>query len=837
MFCSKCGNINPDNSKFCRSCGSPFPTNEPGPQQPVNTSGSQPSINASGQQPPVNTPGAQPPVNTPGVQPPVNTPGAQPPQSGYIPPANNGYASAPGNLPRTPYQQGGGYTNPGMGYSPQAPGSVPPKKKKTGLVVALIVLCIALFATPIIILSSLNNIKSNSDSNASSNVVMADDIEEPSGQNNDGTDGSGNNDSSPAVTGLADDGFRHNYTQIIGGGEDIVTVMIYICGADLESMYGCGTLDINEILAADLGDNVNVIIETGGCTNWDAPYITDGEVQRWSVEDGELVLLEDLGSASMLDTTELVDFIEFSAENYPANRYDLVLWDHGGGALYGYGSDELYPNGVLYINEIARALKATGIKFDFVGFDACLMGTLETAYMLEPYADYMIASEETEPAYGWNYTPWLSALGDDPSIDTVALGEIVVDSFIQQNSPASEYGDTTLSVVALREIPYVYDTLCAYMSNANEALYNEQFTMISSAVAYTKAFAEGYNLDMIDIIDFAERSDLEGSAELEQALSSAVKYANSSLRSGAYGLSLYFPYTDLSVYGYAKDMFSEFGFGDSIYDFYDSFVNILAGGQLNSSSRSLMENMTGVEDAQTDYSGYEWYDDSAAQDYTYDDINYTELEIFWDDINGYYYLPLTDEDWELITAVEMQILLDDGEGYIDLGSDQYFELDDYGNLLLNYGADNTWVAIGGQVVCYYAEEIVDMGDHNLFVGYVPAMLNGTTYIEIILEWEGTDAYIAGYRTMENNSEFGGAGTLGKGLNQFEPGDVVDYICDYYTYDGEFDASYYFGDTMVMGEILPAVTYEDVGDAPVLECYMLVDIYQNYSWTETVIFSY
>jgi hypothetical protein len=119
------------------------------------------------------------------------------------------------------------------------------------------------------------------------------------------------------------------------------------------------------------------------------------------------------------------------------------------------------------------------------------------------------------------------------------------------------------------------------------------------------------------------------------------------------------------------------------------------------------------------------------------------------------------------------------------------------------------------------------------------MLNGTTYVEIILEWDGVNAegYIAGYRTLDNYSEFGGAGTLGKGLYQFEPGDAIDFICDYYTYDGAFDASYYFGDTMVIGDTLPAGTYEDVGDAPVLECYMLVDIYQNYAWTQTVEFSY
>jgi hypothetical protein len=227
------------------------------------------------------------------------------------------------------------------------------------------------------------------------------------------------------------------------------------------------------------------------------------------------------------------------------------------------------------------------------------------------------------------------------------------------------------------------------------------------------------------------------------------------------------------------------------------------------------------------------------QSYTYDDtIDYTELEILQDAATGNWYLPMTDEDWSLITEIEMQILLDDGEGYIDLGSDQYYEQDDAGNLLLNYGADNTWVAIDGQIVCYYAEETIQTETSNIFIGYVPAILNGTTNIEIMLEWDGedSDGYIAGYRLTDSNSTIGGEGTLGKGYKQFNAGDTIDFICDYYTYDGEFDSSYYFGEPITIGDTLPAVTYEDVGDGNVLECYMLVDVYQNQSWTETVEFS-
>jgi hypothetical protein len=654
----------------------------------------------------------------------------------------------------------------------------------------------------------------------------------------------GNNspDVSPSLT--PEGGMRENYTEILGGGQDEVTVMIYLCGADLESDGGCGTLDINEMLSADLGDNVSVVVQTGGCTYWSTPGVIDGEVQRWAVDDGSLVELQQLGQRPMLDAGELSDFISFAAESYPANRYELIFWDHGGGSLYGYGFDEMYPDTVMFLTDIAAALDSSGIKFDAVGFDACLMGTIETAYMLEPYADYLIGSEETEPAYGWDYTPWLNALGDNPSIDTVELGTIIVDSFLEHNAAsAEEQGspDNTLSVVALREIPGVYEELCDYMANATEALANKEFKTISSAVARSRAFAEG-DYDLIDIVDFAKKAELEGLEELTDLIQSAVKYSDSTARTGVCGLSMYFPYEYLEMYGYAKEIFTEIGYGGAIYEFFDTFVTIVAGGQTYSDTRSLMETVTQQEDAQsepeTDYSSYAWYDDSEAASYDYESIDYSALEIMQDEATGVWYLPMTEEDWSLITEVQMQVLFDDGEGYIDLGSDQYWETDDDGNLLLNYGADNTWYAIDGQIVCYYAEETIYAETGTIWLGYVPAVLNDTTDIEIIIERDGEDGedYIAGYRLVEGNSTIGGEGTLGKGYKQFKPDDKIDFICDFYTYDGDFDDSYYIGDTLTIGLTLPKVTYEDVGDNNVLQCYMLVDVYQNYSWTEYVEFS-
>lgn len=85
--------------------------------------------------------------------------------------------------------------------------------------------------------------------------------------------------------------------------------------------------------------------------------------------------------------------------------------DHGGGSLAGYGYDQHFAGSSMALDEILGALRKAGTTFDWIGFDACLMGALETAVVIEPHANYMIASEEVAPGIGWHYTGWLTTLG------------------------------------------------------------------------------------------------------------------------------------------------------------------------------------------------------------------------------------------------------------------------------------------------------------------------------------------------------------------------------------------------------------------------------------------
>ena len=210
-------------------------------------------------------------------------------------------------------------------------------------------------------------------------------------------------ESSPAQLDMnVDPSARQKYTSIIGQGADVVTIMVYLCGTDLESRSGMGTADLQEMAAANLSDNINLIVYTGGCKKWKNNIVSSSVNQIFQIKQGGVKMLEDnMGKASMSDPSTLTSFIKYCSTNFPANRNELILWDHGSGSLSGYAYDEKYPQtGSMSLSGIKKAISDGGIKFDFVGFDACLMATAETAFMLNNYADYMIASEETEPGIG-----------------------------------------------------------------------------------------------------------------------------------------------------------------------------------------------------------------------------------------------------------------------------------------------------------------------------------------------------------------------------------------------------------------------------------------------------
>ena len=87
-------------------------------------------------------------------------------------------------------------------------------------------------------------------------------------------------------------GAREKYTKLLGGGRDTATIMVYMCGTDLESRSGMGTSDLQEMLNAKFGNSVNLLVYTGGCKGWRNSTVSSSTNQIWQVKDGQLVSLE-----------------------------------------------------------------------------------------------------------------------------------------------------------------------------------------------------------------------------------------------------------------------------------------------------------------------------------------------------------------------------------------------------------------------------------------------------------------------------------------------------------------------------------------------------------------
>ncbi len=675
--------------------------------------------------------------------------------------------------------------------------------------------------------------------------------------------------SGKANTGVLDtsvaEGAREKRTIIKGNGDDEVTIMIYMCGTDLESRSAMASKDLQEMLAANVGDNINLIIYTGGCKKWQNNVISSSVNQIYQVKGGKLLCLEDnLGQAAMTAPDTLTGFIKYAAGKFPADRYELIMWDHGGGSTGGYGYDEKYASsGSMSLSGINKALKASGVTFDFVGFDACLMATVETALVVSNYSDYMIASEETEPGIGWYYTDWLSKLNADTSMPTTEIGKNIIDTFTDACARSAQGQKTTLSLIDLAELEAtVPSELAAFSKDTSDMIQNKEYATVSSARGNTREFATSSKIDQVDLIDFAQRMGTDEGKALAEALLGCVKYNKTgSSMTNAYGLSIYFPYKKASKVDSMVDTYEAIGMDEEYSKCIQSFASLGVAGQVaaggtSAPTGSLFGDMTGsgsssldsaamIGQLLTSFMGSDFssisglsaantaflgrsLDIDAASEYIASN-HFDENSIIWTaNEYGDTVITLSDEQWALVRDLELNAFYDDGTGYIDLGLDNVFEYDEEGNLLAP--TDRTWLSIEGQPVAYY--HLDTQGDENDYIisGRVPCELNGVRCnLIIVFTDENENGYIAGacFDYVEGETD-----TIAKNLTELEKGDEIDFICDHYSYDKAYDDSYYLGETMTVEKDMKdmLISNTDVGSGTALMTYCFTDLYGQKYWT-------
>ena len=661
-------------------------------------------------------------------------------------------------------------------------------------------------------------------------------------------------------------GARDKRTVIRGNGQDTVTIMVYMCGTDLESRSGMGTSDLQEMLNAKVGDKVNLLVYTGGCKGWRNNVVSSKNNQIYQIRNGQMAcLVENAGNAPMTDPNNLASFIQWCGKNFPANRNQLIFWDHGGGSLSGYGYDEKYAtSGSMDLAEIDKALKAGGVTFDFIGFDACLMATLETALTVGQYGDYLIASEETEPGVGWYYTDWLTKLSQNTSMPTIEIGKNIVDDFVDVCAQKCRGQSTTLSVVDLAELE---DTVPAqfkdFAASTTKLIEDKSYQTVSSARSGTREFASSTKIDQVDLVHLAANMGTDEGKDLCDALLGAVKYnRTSSNMTNAYGLSIYFPYRKANNVDQAVSTYELIGLDDEYARCIQEFASMEVSGQVStggtasplpslmgmmggSSASSgnagadmigqllgaFLQNGSGISGLTPGNMGFLSGRSLSVEDtaqYLAENRLDPDALVWQTNAQGQPVIALSEEQWGLVQGLELNMFYDDGQGFIDLGLDNVFDFDANGALVGE--TDGTWLAINGQPVAYYHTNTTDDGENYTISGYVPALLNEER-VELVLVFDNDNpyGYIAGARTVYTDGE---TDTQAKGLTELEVGDKLDFICDYYGYDGSYLDSYFLGDQMTVTDTME-ISNVDIGREYVSATYRFTDLYNQHYWTAPI----
>ena len=388
------------------------------------------------------------------------------------------------------------------------------------------------------------------------------------------------------------------------------TIMLYQ-DADDPTLEQDIYMDLNEAEQIGSSANVNVVAQMD---RYNGGFAGDGDwhgTRRYKLEqDPDLFrvnspVVQDLGEVNMADPRTLYDFAVWAIKTYPADHYVLVMSDHGMGWPGGFTDpnpntrsgvntafSQVVKSNMMYTNDfdvaLANIVKDTGIgSFDIVGMDACLMSEVEVMSSLAPYSQYLVGSEEVEPALGWAYASFLAQLTANPSMSAEDLAKIIVDGyikddqrinnpqaradFLRQGSPLQTlFGapqdvdpaslsrqlsrSITLTAAKTAEFPALMDALNTFAFALQKDDQNLPAQARTYAQGYTSIFGEKLPPSYIDLGNFAAIvGQNTNNAEVQAAANALIAQIGKVVvaekhgpeKPGSTGISIYYPNSQL----------------------------------------------------------------------------------------------------------------------------------------------------------------------------------------------------------------------------------------------------------------------------------------------------
>lgn len=304
--------------------------------------------------------------------------------------------------------------------------------------------------------------------------------------------------------------------------------------------------------------NVNIVIHADFPT-----YALRGLVEKNTT--GSTEIISNFTRIPTFDATSaesVANFVQYCKNNYPASRYMLVLSSHGNGwrdkgpvNVRGIMYDDNSGNTMTmpqYKSALISCESILGKKIDIIAFDACLMGMLEIGYQAKDYADYMVASEDSEPGVGWPYNTILASLESNSGWSAADFASDIVNKYYESMNNSSRSVDSTMSAVDLSKLGPICSALISLEAIFPASRYVDLQNLRDQKTggSYTiQAYTLSYYRDLYDFAskissNFTSVSGLSDvCASIEAAVLSAVINHKESGASNlsSYGLSIYFP--------------------------------------------------------------------------------------------------------------------------------------------------------------------------------------------------------------------------------------------------------------------------------------------------------
>ncbi|MCB8949343.1 MAG: hypothetical protein H6653_15135 [Ardenticatenaceae bacterium] len=344
------------------------------------------------------------------------------------------------------------------------------------------------------------------------------------------------------------------------------TILVYM-DAD-NNLELPGLLDLNEMEAAGSSEQVNVIVQIDRALGETASDGDWSDTRRYRIlgDDDRNLLnsepLQSLGEQNMGDPNVLAEFISWGIQSFPANRYALILWDHGAGwsGIAYDGDAPTFDNGDhISLPDLQGALEQglaeAGVPtLDVIGFDACLMGQLDVFQAVRPFTRYAVGSEELTPGQGWDYEALLRTLYANSDVDGHSLATSMVNEFLNFYTAVQPDDFVTMSAVDLSQLG---DLTLAVEQLANALSVEPAFVASavgdarSGAATFARVYPDSFEAyASIDLHHFAsilaQRSPDTAVVTAANAVMAAVNTAVIANGTGAglktsQGVAIYFP--------------------------------------------------------------------------------------------------------------------------------------------------------------------------------------------------------------------------------------------------------------------------------------------------------